>query len=328
MLRLADSGTLPEVAENAEVLWVGLDGDLAVLAELAGRCAETGRTVGLTVPPRGSTPHLTVVRDLRVPAAGLSAFEDLPGLVVHRFDAPLFFADADTLRADLRRLVEEADPPVRLVVVNAEVVYDMDTTGVETLHRVLDELKRHGTRLALARVRNSVCDLLQATGREERVGPHRIYPRAADAVTGLPIARPVTACGQEASRVSRAGELTRLGEGDPATAQFEDHEADDPAVEDDEEEGRGAVDDVGVQLRGPADQPPLGRGRRERGPHRRGEPFGPGEDGQPRAAPPAPSEIAAASSVSSATSRSVRPEPAAARNEGTPRRLGGPRPGR
>ncbi|GAB2836454.1 RNA 2',3'-cyclic phosphodiesterase [Actinocorallia aurea] len=97
-LGLARSGTFPEgVPERAEVLWAGVDGDLAVLAELVGRCAEAGRRVGLAVPSRVFTPHLTVVRnheprDLRAPAAGLAAFEGSPwtpaGLDLMRGNTP------------------------------------------------------------------------------------------------------------------------------------------------------------------------------------------------------------------------------------------------
>ncbi|NUT32446.1 MAG: STAS domain-containing protein, partial [Hamadaea sp.] len=53
--------------------------------------------------------------------------ETLPGLVVYRFDAPLFFANADVLRGELRRLIADGEPPVRQIVLDAEAVYDMDT---------------------------------------------------------------------------------------------------------------------------------------------------------------------------------------------------------
>lgn len=108
--------------------------------------------------------------------------ETLPGLVVYRFDAPLFFANADTLRAEIRQLTAQGDPPVRRVVINAEGIYDLDTTGVEVLQRVLDDCDTRGVRLEFARVRTSVRELMQATGLEERLGPERFHQRVADAV--------------------------------------------------------------------------------------------------------------------------------------------------
>ena len=53
----------------------------------------------------------------------------MPGLLVYRFDAPLFFANADVLREQVVRLVDESDPPAREVVLDAEGVVDMDITG-------------------------------------------------------------------------------------------------------------------------------------------------------------------------------------------------------
>ena len=55
--------------------------------------------------------------------------ETLHGVIVYRFDAALFFANADVFRDQVRRLVAEAGDPVRSVVVNAEAIYDVDTTG-------------------------------------------------------------------------------------------------------------------------------------------------------------------------------------------------------
>ncbi|WP_181448686.1 SulP family inorganic anion transporter [Nonomuraea aridisoli] len=105
--------------------------------------------------------------------------ETLPGLVVYRFDAPLFFANADVLRTELQRLVTDADPPVRQIVVDAEAVYDMDTTGAEVLHRVVDDCDRAGVGLALARTRTSVRALMHDTGLHQRI---RLYDRVAEAV--------------------------------------------------------------------------------------------------------------------------------------------------
>ncbi|MEV0826368.1 SulP family inorganic anion transporter [Nonomuraea rubra] len=106
--------------------------------------------------------------------------ETLPGLVVYRFDAPLFFANADVLRTEVRRLVAGGEPPVRQIILDAEAVYDIDTTGAETLHRLIDDCDRAGVRLVLARTRTPVRALLRDTGLDQRV---RLYHRVADAVT-------------------------------------------------------------------------------------------------------------------------------------------------
>lgn len=125
--------------------------------------------------------------------------ETVPGVVVYRFDAALFFANADVFRDQVRRLVADAEHPLRSVVVNAEAVYDIDTTGLATLDRLLDDLSDAGAALVLARVRTSVRDLMRRTGLEERIGEQNFHLTVADAVgaqaapTGGPDSGPLRA---------------------------------------------------------------------------------------------------------------------------------------
>jgi SulP family sulfate permease len=71
---------------------------------------------------------------------------------------------------------------VRRVVVNAQAIYDIDTTGLATLSRLLDDLAETETTLVLARVRTSVREYMRRTGLEERIGPDNFYLTVADAV--------------------------------------------------------------------------------------------------------------------------------------------------
>jgi sulfate permease, SulP family len=109
-----------------------------------------------------------------------------PGLLVYRFDAPLFFANADVLRNEVLRLVDRADPPVRTVVLDAEGMVDMDVSGAETLDALLDDLEARGTELVLARVRHSLRTTLQRLGVEERLGAANIHLSVRDAVQRPP----------------------------------------------------------------------------------------------------------------------------------------------
>ncbi|MFD0888809.1 SulP family inorganic anion transporter, partial [Streptosporangium algeriense] len=133
--------------------------------------------------------------------------ETLPGLVVYRFDAPLFFANADVLRTELRRLVTVGEPPVRQVVLDAEAVYDMDTTGAEALHRVVDDCDQAGVRLVLARTRTPVRKLMRDTGLDQRV---RFFLRVADAVAAYRADHPDLQPAVRPARPHRRGLLDRL----------------------------------------------------------------------------------------------------------------------
>src|SRR5918997_1703215 len=105
-----------------------------------------------------------------------------PGLLVYRFDAPLFFANADVLRDQVVRLVDGSDPPVRTVVLDAEGMVDMDVTGAETLAALLDDLDDRGVRLVLARVRTSLRTTLRRLGVEDRLGADNVHLRVRGAV--------------------------------------------------------------------------------------------------------------------------------------------------
>jgi SulP family sulfate permease len=106
----------------------------------------------------------------------------VPGLLVYRFDAPLFFANAAVLGEEVVRIVDESDEPVREVVLDAEGMVDMDITGAETLDELLDALDDRGVRLVLARVRTTLRTTLRRLGLEERLGPGSFHMRVRDAV--------------------------------------------------------------------------------------------------------------------------------------------------
>ena len=108
----------------------------------------------------------------------------IPGLLLFRFDAPLFFANADHFARRIRREVAAAADPVRRVVVAAEPISDIDTTGAEVLAQLLDELDHANISLAFAELKGPVKDRMQRYGLYERVGPrafHSTLGRAIDA---------------------------------------------------------------------------------------------------------------------------------------------------
>jgi high affinity sulfate transporter 1 len=106
----------------------------------------------------------------------------IPGLLLYRFDAPLFFANAGYFRRRVRRLVGEAAQPVRWLVVAAEPITDVDTTAADTLHQLLEELREEGVTLAFAELKGPVKDRLQRYGLFGAVGPDRFFPTVGTAV--------------------------------------------------------------------------------------------------------------------------------------------------
>ncbi|MBN9682979.1 MULTISPECIES: SulP family inorganic anion transporter [unclassified Corallococcus] len=108
--------------------------------------------------------------------------ETIPGLVVYRFDAPLFFANARFLREQVRRLVAESRHPVRWFVLDASSVFDLDITAAESLEKVRHELTDEGLVFAVAQARAPMRRMLKRSGLAARIGEDRLFPTVGAAV--------------------------------------------------------------------------------------------------------------------------------------------------
>ena len=104
----------------------------------------------------------------------------IPGLVLYRFDAPLFFANTDSFSDRVRALAETDG--TRWVVIAAEPITDIDATAGETLAALHGELHAAGRTLAFAELKDPVRDLLRRYGIEAAIGPERFYPTVGVAV--------------------------------------------------------------------------------------------------------------------------------------------------
>ena len=105
----------------------------------------------------------------------------IPGLVVYRYDAPLFFANAQDFR---RRALAAArrDGPPRWFVLNVEANVEVDFTALEAVEALRDELARDGTVLAMARVKQDLLVRLKAFGLAAKIGQDRLFPTLPTAV--------------------------------------------------------------------------------------------------------------------------------------------------
>ena len=93
--------------------------------------------------------------------------EQLPGLVIVRFDAPVFFANARTFRDEVRRRAA-AEPRPEWIVIAAEPITDVDTTAADMLRDLDEELNAGGTSLVFAELKDPVRAKLE---RYELIGP-------------------------------------------------------------------------------------------------------------------------------------------------------------
>ena len=105
----------------------------------------------------------------------------LPGLIVYRYDAPLFFANVGDLRRRAMLAVEletKADPAhrVRWFVLNVEANVEIDITAADGLRALHDDLAEKGVQLGLARVKRDLRDPLQRAGLVDLIGEEMLFP--------------------------------------------------------------------------------------------------------------------------------------------------------
>lgn len=115
----------------------------------------------------------------------------VPGLVLFRWDAPLFFANAEFFRTRLLAAVAESPTPVRWVVVGAAPITNVDVTAADTLDALDHELERAGIDLRFAELKDPVKDQLKRFGLFEQFGKERFFPTMGQAVSGYVAAHDV-----------------------------------------------------------------------------------------------------------------------------------------
>ncbi|WP_209308865.1 sulfate permease [Blastococcus sp. CT_GayMR16] len=106
----------------------------------------------------------------------------VPGLVVYRYDSPLFFANAEDLRSRALAAALTAPTPTEWFVLNAESNVEVDLTSLDAVEELRAELARRGVVFAMARVKRDLMVALEAAGLVERVGADRIFPTLPTAV--------------------------------------------------------------------------------------------------------------------------------------------------
>jgi high affinity sulfate transporter 1 len=108
-----------------------------------------------------------------------------PGLVVFRYDAQLFYANANSFVDDIQRIVEGAPDPVRWLVLDAATLDDVDYSAGLSLAGLLDYLDHRGVVFALARADSGLLETLKAYDLRSRIPDSHIFGSLEDAVAAF-----------------------------------------------------------------------------------------------------------------------------------------------
>jgi MFS superfamily sulfate permease-like transporter len=126
----------------------------------------------------GRVDHIKGYHDImRYPEARL-----VPGLILFRWDAPLFFANAELFRQRVLDAVARAPQPVRWIVVAAEPVTSVDVTAADAVSELDKDLQDAGIELCFAEMKDPVKDKLKRFGLFSRMGEHAFFATVGAAV--------------------------------------------------------------------------------------------------------------------------------------------------
>ena len=161
---------------------------VALLGVLPGIAIAVGLSI-LNVFRRAWWPYQAVLGRVE----GLEGYHDtrsypassrLPGLVIYRFDAPLFFANAKTFRDEVLRMAQ-ADPPPSWILIAAEPMTDVDTTASDVLEDLDETLNARRISLVFAELKDPVRRKIERYGLTRTIDPHHFFPTVDAAVTAF-----------------------------------------------------------------------------------------------------------------------------------------------
>jgi MFS superfamily sulfate permease-like transporter len=107
--------------------------------------------------------------------------EQIPGLVIFRFDAPIFFANTRTFKEQVRRLAF-AEPAPRWIVVAAEAINDVDTTAADMLEDLDRAINARGISLVFAGMKSKVQEKIERYELTRTIDPRHFFPTVDAAV--------------------------------------------------------------------------------------------------------------------------------------------------
>ncbi len=138
---------------------------------------------------RASRPGTWVLREASdgshfIPE-GTNHAPNIPGIIIYRFGASLYFANATFFEEEVAKLFTQSTTPVKWFVLDAAAMNDMDTTGEEALHQVLTWLAKRGVTVAVTRANPSTTALFKHYHLLELIGENRLYPTNRHAITAF-----------------------------------------------------------------------------------------------------------------------------------------------
>jgi high affinity sulfate transporter 1 len=129
----------------------------------------------------GIVPGVEGYNDLRLSMEA----RPIPGVLIYRFDAPLLFFNADYFKTRILSLVDSSLPRTRWLVLNAESISQLDSTGAQAVDDLITELDKRAVRMVIARPKLYMRQYGKPLGIGKRIGEDNIFFTVHSAVESI-----------------------------------------------------------------------------------------------------------------------------------------------
>ncbi|MEO1434059.1 MAG: solute carrier family 26 protein [Bacteroidota bacterium] len=185
--------------KEAKLYWKTSKRDFATLIATFIATLLAGIQVGITIGVilslifviyRSAQPHFPVLG--RIPESNrfrnVNRFEDVEmvrGMLILRFDAPLYFTNADYFEDRIETLVEETNRELQAVILDTAPIYDIDNSGLTALESIYSFLKSKQIRFILTGATGPLRDKLYRANLTDLIGKHNQFLAIQDAIAFL-----------------------------------------------------------------------------------------------------------------------------------------------
>jgi SulP family sulfate permease len=126
----------------------------------------------------GKLPDTNYYRNLsRFPEA-----RERKDALIFRFDSELYFANINYFRDRLEQMIEKKGPDLKVIVLNAQSIYAMDSSAAKGLEEIVDACHERGIKFYMTEVIGPVRDALRKTGLFHKIGENHFRMRVQDAL--------------------------------------------------------------------------------------------------------------------------------------------------
>ena len=126
---------------------------------------------------------ISIAPDRRVKFLPYNSGEQVvPGLVIYRFGASLYYANATRFTAEVLEILDTADPPLEWFCLSASAIGDIDYSGSDAVRAVVEEVHKRGVKFAVTQASDAVRRELDAYGLTELIGAENFFDFVEDVV--------------------------------------------------------------------------------------------------------------------------------------------------